>query len=172
MRRDRGGHAANRAGAGDEHVLADEVVLQRRMHGVAERIEAREHVERDRRIDMHRIGGGDTEVIGKGAVAIHADPAGTLAEMPPAREAVAAPAADDVALAVDQVADPEALHVGADGVDGADELVADDHGRTNRLLGPRVPVVDVDVRPADGGLLHLDADIIGSGFRHRRLDQL
>ena len=45
----RRGHHADRAGAGDQHVLAEHGEGQRRVHGVAERIEDRLHVARDAR---------------------------------------------------------------------------------------------------------------------------
>ena len=47
MAGDRGGHRADRAGAGDQHVLAEHVPLQRGVDGVAERIEDRGDVEID-----------------------------------------------------------------------------------------------------------------------------
>ena len=45
--RNRGGHDADRAGAGDQHVFADQVERQRGVRRVAERIEDRREVVRD-----------------------------------------------------------------------------------------------------------------------------
>ena len=44
---DRRGHDADRAGAGDQHVLAQHVELKGRVHRVAERVEDRLHVARE-----------------------------------------------------------------------------------------------------------------------------
>lgn len=154
--RDGGGHATDRAGAGDEHVFADEVVLERGVRGVAERVEAGKYVEWDRGVDMDGIARGDAEVFGERAVAIHAHAFGVFAKVAAAGEAVAAEAADDVALAVDEIAGLKANNISPDGGDGADELMADDHRRLDRFLGPSVPVINVNIGPADGGFFDLD----------------
>jgi hypothetical protein len=155
-----------------EDILADEVVLERGVRGIAEGIEAGEHVERDGRVDVDGVAGGNAEVLGEGALAVHADTLGVLAEVAAAGEAVAADAADDVALAIDKVAGLEADHVAADLLDHADKLVSDDHRHRDGLLGPRVPVVDVDVGAADRSLLDLDQHVVDAGFRHRDLGEL
>ena len=114
----------------------------------------------------------DAEVLRERAGPVDADALRVLAEVPAAREAVAADAADDVALAVDQVALLEALDGGAHLLDHPDELVADDHRRLDGLLGPVVPVVDVDVGAADRGLLDPDQDVVRARHRHGDLGQL
>ena len=88
------------------------------------------------------------------------------------REAVAADAAHDVAFAVDEVAGLAAVNVGADRLDNADKLVADDHGRLDCFFGPSVPVVDVDVGAADGSFLHLDQDVVDSRRGHGNLHEI
>ena len=165
--RDRRGHAADRAGPGDEDVLADEVELEGGVGGVAEGVEAGEDVQRDRGVHGHGVGRRDAEELGEGPGPVDADALRVLAEVPAAGQAVAADPADDVALAVDQVALLEALDGGAHLLDDADELVADHHGRLDRLLGPVVPVVDVDVGAADGGLLDPDQDVVRRPGRAR-----
>ena len=169
---DRGGHAADGTRAGDDHVLADQVELERGVGRVAERIEAREDVQRDRRVHGHGVCRRDAQVLGKRAVAVHAHALRVLAQVTPARQAVAAHPADDVALAVHQVALLEALHQAPDLLDDSYELVADDHRGLDRALGPVVPVVDVDVRPADRGLLDADKDVARAGKGHRSLNEL
>ena len=52
--------------------------------------------------------------------------------------------------------------VGADGGDFADELMADDHGDGDGLLGPLVPLVNVDVGAADAGLADADQDVVNA----------
>jgi hypothetical protein len=47
--------------------------------------------------------------------------------------------------------------------DFPDKLVADHHRWLDGLLGPMVPVVDVNVSAADGGFFDLDEDVVDSG---------
>ena len=74
------------------------------------------------------------QILGKRPRPIDADALGVLAQVPAAGQAVAAPAADHVALAADDLADVKILDVRADLDDLAHELVADDHRHGNRLL--------------------------------------
>src|SRR6266536_2205040 len=85
--------------------------------------------------------------------------------MAAAGHAIAAAAADDVALTADEVADLEVAHVGAEPDHLADELVADDHGHRDRLLRPRIPAVDVEVGPADACLADADQHVVDPDFR-------
>ena len=96
-------------------------------------------------------------------------PLRVLAQVPPAGQAVAAAAADDVPLAADDLAGVEVVDVRADLDDPADELVADDHRHGDRLLRPGVPVVDVHVGAADAGAQHLDQHVVDADRRHRHL---
>ena len=125
---------------------------QRGVHGVAERVE-------DRRRRRGRCSCRDARRWSSGSAMYSANAPGRLtpmplrvrAQMPPAGQAVAAAAADDVPLAADDVAGREVVDVGADLDDLADELVADHHRHRDRLLRPGVPVVDVHVGAADAG---------------------
>ena len=60
---DGGGHAADRAGAGDQDVLGDEVPGQRGVDGVAERVEDRDDLLGDARVDLVDVAVGDGEDI-------------------------------------------------------------------------------------------------------------
>ena len=82
------------------------------------------------------------------------------AEMPPAGHAVAAPAADDVALAAHEVAHREVADVRPEPDGLADELVADHHRHRDRLRRPLVPLVDVEVGAADPRLVNADQDVV------------
>src|SRR5690606_5158244 len=104
---------------------------------------------------------------GAGAVAVAADAHGVRTQVLLAGEAVAAVAADDVALGRDALADGVAGHAGAEAGDAADELMADDQPLPDRAPGPLVPEVDVQVGAADGGLLDPDQDLVGAGDRDR-----
>ena len=111
------------------------------------------------------------DLLGERAVALDAEADRVRAEVPAAGPAVAAAAADDVALAADDVAGREVADVAADLEHLADELVADDERRLDRLLGPRIPVGDVEVGAADAGLVDADPDVVDAdigGFRDVR----
>src|SRR3546814_20737956 len=70
--------------------------------------------------------------------------------------AVAAVAADDMALGRNPLADRVAAYAGSDLDDAADEFMADHQPGLDRALAPLVPQVDVQVGAADGGFLELD----------------
>jgi len=91
--------------------------------------------------------------------------------MPTSGEAIAAVSTDNVAFASDEVALGEALHTCADALDDADILVADDHRYWDRFLRPGVPIVDMDVSPADRRLLDSDEHIIVTDCGHRHFFQ-
>ena len=96
---DRGRHAADRAGAGDQHVLAEHRERERGVHRVAERVEDRRDVLVDARPVVPDVGHRQGDQLGERARAVHADALGVRAQVPAAGHAVAAAAADDVALA-------------------------------------------------------------------------
>ena len=114
---------------------------------------------------------GHDHVLGEGAVAVNADATAVDAEVTSAGTAVAAPAADQVALGADDVADvhiedadPHLRHL-------ADELVAEDQRRRDRLLRPRVPGLDVQVGATDAGATHADEHVRRSGHGDRHVRQ-
>jgi hypothetical protein len=82
----------------------------------------------------------------------------------PARQAIAAATADDMALSTDEIAGEEVLDVGADFNDFADEFVADGHGNGNRFARPGVPFINVDVGAADAGAINFDEDVVEADF--------
>ena len=127
---DRGRHAADRAGAGDEHVLAEHGEGERGVDGVAERVEDRGDVHVDAGPVVPDVRHRQRDELGEGAGPVHADALRVRAQVPPAGQAVAAAAADDVALAADQVAGVEVAHVGAD---------LDDLARRTRGRSPAAP---------------------------------
>src|SRR5262245_55710765 len=86
--------------------------------------------------------------------------------MPAPREAVAAAPAHDVPFARDDVADFEVRDIGPDFDDGPDELMPDDERHGDGLLRPGIPLVDVQVSPADAGPQHFDEDVIDADGRY------
>ncbi len=170
--RDRRRHDADRPGAGDQHVLAYQVEGERGMRCIAEGIEDRRQVATDVVRDLERVEGGNGEIFGEGAGAVHADANGVAAKMPTPGAAVAAIAAGDVALAGDAVADIEALHLLAQGHDLADIFMANLHADGDGLGRPLVPFPDVDVGAADRGLGDLDEHVVMADFRLLDLGEL
>ena len=66
-RHDGGGHDADRAGTGDQHILADEIEGQRRVHGIAQWIEDGADLVVDFLGQMDGVEGRDLEIFRKGA---------------------------------------------------------------------------------------------------------
>src|SRR5580765_431705 len=84
--------------------------------------------------------------------------------MTPAREAVSAMAANDMAFAADNLPGKKVFHVGTNLNDLADELVADDHRHRNGLLRPIVPFIDVDIGAANTGAVDPDKNVVNADF--------
>uniref|UniRef100_A0A0N5A4M9 NAD-specific glutamate dehydrogenase n=1 Tax=Parastrongyloides trichosuri TaxID=131310 RepID=A0A0N5A4M9_PARTI len=168
-----GGHHADRAGASDQHVLAQQVELLRRVHGVAERVQDRAdligHVVRQFD-DVERRG---HHIFGERALTVHADAARVRVQMKVTGAGRFGVQVDDVPLGRDALADLQAaIHVLADGDDLAREFMAGDHRHGHVLLGPLVPVPDVDVGAADGGAVHLDQHVLVARDGDGGVDQL
>ncbi len=166
---DAGGDDADRAGAGDQDILTDQVEFQRTMGSIAVRIEERGQLGRDLVRNRPQVRGRHRHVLGERAVAVYADADRVRTQMLAASAAVAAMAADDVAFGGNAVADLVASHAGADLDNAADELMADGEAGLDRALAPLVPLVDVQVGAADGCLLHLDQHFVRAHHRQRHL---
>ncbi len=107
--------------------LPRDVALEDGVDGVAHRV----HDGADfggNAVELHHVGGRHRDVVGEGAVAVHADDLGPLAEVAAAGAALEAVPADDVAFGGDQVAhgeEPGRVRLRAQLDDLAGELVAD-----------------------------------------------
>ncbi len=84
--------------------------------------------------------------------------------MAAAGEAISASAANDVAFTADDFADVEIGDIGADFDDFADELVSDGHGDGDGFLRPLVPLVDMNICPANAGAEDFDEDVVDAEF--------
>jgi hypothetical protein len=162
---DRRGHDADRARAGDHHVLAERRERQRRVHRVAERVEDRGHVQVHVDAVHPHVLLRHAHELRERAVEVHPEPAGVRAQVAATRLAVAAVAADEVALRADEVADLRRGDLPADLDDLADELVAEHQRRGDVRPRPRVPRVDVQIRAADAGAQHADDHVERAGRR-------
>ena len=76
-------HDADRPGAGDQHVLADQVEGQRGVDGIAERVEDRGDLVGHVVGDRHDIVLRDRQIFAEGARPVDADAERVAAEMPP-----------------------------------------------------------------------------------------
>ena len=139
------------------------------MHGIAEGIKDRRHIEVDAGLLMPDVGLRQCQIFGKSPRPIDAHAGGAFAEVTTPCQAVAAPSADDMSFARDGLPGEEVVDIRADGHDLADKLVADHHRHGNRLLGPGVPVVDVEVGAADAGAVDSDQDIVDADFWDRHI---
>jgi hypothetical protein len=183
MANDGGRHQPDRARARDQDVLAEDRERQRRVDGVAERIEDRRDLLVDARPVVPDVRHRQGDVLGERTVASDPQSDRVGAEVAPAGKAVTAATADDVTLAAHEIAWPEIADVAADLDDLADELVTHDERRPDRFGSPRVPARDVEVgaadpRPVDPDQHVIDPDVglrdvlepqagLGAGFDQR-----
>ena len=163
---------ADGAGAGDEHVFADEVERQRRVRRVPERVEDGDDVVGNVVRHGNDVLRRQRKQLGERARTVHADALRVRAQVATPRAAVAAVAAHDVAFAGNALPDFEMVDVFADFFDVPDVFVPDDHRHGNRLLRPLVPLVDVDVRAADGGFLDANQNVVRPAFGFGNVHEL
>ena len=141
------------------------------MGGVAEGVEEGHHILRQALVNDNHVALGNADVLAEGAVPVHAHALGVLAPLDVAGVAVAAAAAGDVPLAADPLADVQPVDARAQLGDFAHIFMADDHGRTDMLHRPGVPVINMYVRTADGGFVDLDEYLSGTRLGNRNLPQ-
>ena len=130
------------------------------MHGIAERIEAGEDIERDGGISMPGIRRGNGHELGPGARPVYAHALCVWAKMPPARQTIAAMPAGDVTFADDEIALGESADIAADAINFADELVTDRYRDRDGFLRPRIPVVNMNIGPADRCFERVNEDVV------------
>ena len=99
----------------------------------------------------------------------YADTLRIRAKMTPPGQTIAAMPARDVTFAYDKIAARETFHVLTDKIDNADKFVADGHRHGDRFLRPGVPIIYVDVGPADRRLRHADEHIVCADIGNRNL---
>ena len=91
--------------------------------------------------------------------------------MPPASQAVATPPAHHVPLPADDLARMKVLDVRPHLNHPADEFVPHDQRHRHGLLRPGVPIVNMQVRPADPRAQNLDQHVVDPYRRHRHILQ-
>src|SRR5215831_18071794 len=135
------------------------------MHGISEGIKNRRDLDGDSRAMFPDIAHWQHDELGKRPRAVYPHPLGICAEMSPSSEAIAAATADDMALSAHQFSRVEVVHVRSDFHDLAHELVPDDERNWDGRACPLVPVVNMQVCPADAGQKHPDFDVVDSDLR-------
>ena len=135
---------------------------QRRVHGVAERIQQRADLVVDGVGQRHDVERGQRQQLGERARQRHADALGVgiVVETPGARGAAAH--AGDVTFARHPLARPKVPDVGAHSDDLARVFVADDQRHGHCALGPVVPAPDVQIRSTNTRFCDADHGVIGS----------
>src|SRR5215475_8356332 len=89
--------------------------------------------------------------------------------MASSRQTVAAPATDHVAFPTHNVPRKEVAHIRAHRDNLADKLVPDCHGDRDRLLCPFIPLIDVDVCPANARIAHPYENVVNPDMWFRNL---
>ena len=160
-------HDADRACTGNENVFADEVKCESGVNCVSEGVEEGVHFFRNVVRAGTNVGFRDYEVFCERTVTVYADADGFLAEVTVACEAVTALAANDVTFAGYDLTNGVTGRVLAGFHDFTNIFVTDYARNLNGVFGPLVPVVDVKVGAADGGLVDLDLDVVVAAYRFR-----
>src|SRR5689334_6099134 len=113
------------------------------MHGIAERVENGRNLAVDAGIMPPDVAHWQRDIFRECARTVDADALGVSAQMAPARQAITATAANDVAFAAHDRARMEVVHIGANLDDFADKLVSDCHWDRNGGSRPIVPLINV-----------------------------
>ena len=119
------------------------------MDGITERIKAAYDIRRYLLIAIPGVRYGHRDKFGESTVTIDTDPAGGIAKVTAAGEAVSTVTANDVAFCAYPVADLEILNIAPHLNDMADKLMAYHQRRLYRFLCPAVPVINMDIRTAN-----------------------
>ena len=114
MFNDAGGHDSDWTGARNQDVFSQDRERERGMDRIAERIEYGGHVPVDPVIVMPDVGHGHRNILGECPRPVHPDALGVLAQVPPSRQAIAAPPAYHVTFGAHHFSGEEIFHVGTD----------------------------------------------------------
>ena len=171
MARNGGSHYANRAGAGDEHIFAQHVELQRCVHSITKRIEDCLHVALDTRRVRPDVCVRQNNIFRKCTGAVYANALRGLAQMAPARQAVAAAPAHHVAFTAHNFAGVKFFYLRPNRNNLSHKFMPHNHRHRNCLLRPRIPVEDVQIRATDARAQHLDQHFGIAASRHRYILQ-
>ncbi len=141
---------SDRSATGDGDRFGRNFSRQHAMDGVAQRIQDRGVLLRNRRIELPDIRFRNHHVFGEGPVGIHADDFYVLADVRFASAALQTLAAGDVHLGGNEIAFLDAGNFVAERRHFAAEFMAGNQRRMNPVLRPAVPLVNVQIGAADG----------------------
>ena len=162
-----GGHNSDRASAGDQHILANQIKRQGRMHRIAQRVQNCPDIVTDIVGQRHNVKGRQAQVLSKSPRLVHPDPAGLRVQMKAARAAGAAVFANQMPLARNPLANGQIGHVFTHLNNLSGKLMPGNQRHRHSFLRPLVPVPDMDIGAANAGFVNLDQHIIRADFRHR-----
>src|SRR5262252_8555664 len=156
----------NRPTPCDGDRLGGNFARQHGVNGIAKWIENRGVLQRDGGIKLPNIGFGNDDVLGEGPICIDANNLHVLADVSVPCAALQTFAASNVHLGRNKVAFLDAGHFVAECNDLTAKFVAWDQWRMNAVLRPAVPLVDVQIRPTDGGDFDFNQHIGAAEFRN------
>src|SRR5579884_3152606 len=126
------------------------------MHRITERVEDGCDFPVDGRIMPPDVAHRQGDVLGECAWPVNAYALRVSAKMAPARQAIAAAAANDVTFTADNFAGMKIVDVRANFCNFADKLVADGHRHGDRVPRPLVPLIDMEISSTDSGVRYAD----------------
>src|SRR5882724_13144105 len=127
----RNGHATDRTSARDQHVFADQIERERRVHRVAQRVETGKHIQRDRWVGMPAVLLRNRDELRPSAGTVNADTLRVWTQMPPSSEAIPTMPTSDVPFGNDEIALAKTFDVVPHAIHNADKLMANDHRHRN-----------------------------------------
>ena len=157
---------SDRTAADDRDRAGGDLAGEHGVYGVAERIEQRGVVGRDRWIDLPDIRFGDADVLGEGAVFIDADDLNVGADVSFADAALVTLATRHVHLGRDEVAFLYGGDLVTHGYNIPAKFVSGNERRLDASGGPLVPVIYMEVSAADAGDFHLYQNVARAVARH------
>ena len=122
-------------------------------------------------VNANHVGLRDGKILCKATGAVNTHPHGVGAQVEHATAAVAAVAADNMALAGNNLTRLVLCHGRTYALDNTAELMPHVHADGYRLLSPSIPVPDMQIRTANSCAVNLNKNIVGADFRHRHLHQ-
>ena len=99
-------------------------------------------------------------IFGKRAGTIHSHTLSVCAQVPAARQAVAAAPADHMTFAAHHFAGMKIAYVRSRGNNFAHELVPDRHGNRDGGTSPIVPLVDMQISPTNSCMRDSNQDVV------------
>ena len=134
------------------------------MNGVAKGIKNGGNLLIDTFKMMPNIRHGNADVFGKGSWTIHPDAYGIFAEVSASGQAIPATTANDMPLGAHDLARIKVTHIFPYGNDLTHKLMPYNHRDWNRLLGPGIPLVNMQIRSANTCLSNANQYIVNANL--------